>query len=120
MNTTTRALLQTLLTNDPLLTPPERTVLERTLAGQPEAAITARPSGPDGPPLLVTQQQVAKTLNLSRVTIWRMTRDRLLHPVEVLPGTWRYQWNEVARLAEEGQRAVIAPAKRSQSFSIAV
>jgi hypothetical protein len=30
-----------------------------------------------------------------------MTRDCLLHPVEILPGTWRYPFREIIALARK-------------------
>ena len=49
--------------------------------------------------LLVTQKQAAELLSVSRVTIWRMTKDCVFHPVEILPGPWRYRFRELAALA---------------------
>ena len=36
---------------------------------------------------------------ISNITIWRMSRDGALRPVEVLPGTWRYRLDEIEKLA---------------------
>jgi hypothetical protein len=49
--------------------------------------------------LLVTQKSVAALLSVSRLTFRRMTKNRILNPVEILPGTWRYQYAEIAALA---------------------
>lgn len=52
--------------------------------------------------LLVTQKRAAEVLSVSRATIWRMTKDSLLHPVEILPGTLRYPLREIIALARDG------------------
>lgn len=52
--------------------------------------------------LLVTQKRAAELLSVSRVTIWRMTRELILHPVEIIPGTWRYSFREIMALASTG------------------
>jgi hypothetical protein len=49
-----------------------------------------------------------KSLVPSRLTIWRMTKDGLLHPVEILPGTCRYSRREVAALALHGMNGGVA------------
>ncbi len=49
--------------------------------------------------LLVTQKSTAELLSVSRVTIWRMKRAGQLNPVEILPGTWRYRYSEIAEIA---------------------
>jgi predicted DNA-binding transcriptional regulator AlpA len=51
------------------------------------------PSGMDER-LLLTQKRAAELLSVSRATIWRMTKDSLLHPVEIIPGAWRYPFRE--------------------------
>lgn len=71
MNATSRALLQTLLSSDAALTEGERAAVEQLLSGQPNFAGAV----PDT--LSVTQKGAAKLLSVSRVTVWRMTRD---HP----------------------------------------
>ena len=55
--------------------------------------------------LLVTQKRAAELLSISRATIRRMTKDCLLHPVEILPGTWRYPFPEIIALARKGMGA---------------
>jgi hypothetical protein len=98
MNTTSRALLQTLLTTDSTLTETEKLAMNRILAGEPESSAQAAET------LAVTQKMAAKLLSVNRVTVWRMTKDELLHPVELLPGTWRYRYDELASLARRGWR----------------
>lgn len=85
-----------------MLTFPERTTLEQVLSGREIAQ--AKAVGSDAR-LLVTQKDAAKALSVSRVTIWRMTKDCVLHPVEILPGTWRYPWHEIASLAQPASAA---------------
>lgn len=96
MNTTSRAILQTVLTTDSTLSKPERDAVQRIIEGNIEAVM---PVAAVDDRLLVTQKKVAELLSVSRVTVWRMTKDCVLHPVEILPGTWRYSYREVATLA---------------------
>jgi predicted DNA-binding transcriptional regulator AlpA len=51
---------------------------------------------------LLTQKQAAEFLSVNRVTIYRLARDGFLHPVELLPGTLRYSFREIAELARHG------------------
>lgn len=102
MNPTSRAILQTVLTSDAALSEPERDVMRRLLSGVVESV--ASPTHASNEPLLVTQKVAAKMLSVDRVTVWRMTRDGMLHPVEILPGTWRYLWTELGELAKTGWR----------------
>lgn len=96
MNTTSRAILQTVLTTDTTLSKSERDAVQRVIDGNFE---TAMPVAAVDDRLLVTQKKVAELLSVSRVTVWRMTKDCVLHPIELLPGTWRYPYREVAALA---------------------
>ena len=100
MNITSRTLLQTILATDGSLTVAERTTAQRLCDGQAEAP--AGLSAGIDERLLVTQKQAAEMLGVSRVTIWRMTKECVLHPVEILPGTWRYSFREVVSLAKTG------------------
>lgn len=99
MNPTSRAILQTVVTTDASLTPGERDFVQRLISGE-TTAMDSTTSADER--LLVTQKRAAELLSVNRVTIWRMTRDCLLHPVEILPGMWRYPFNEIARLAKVG------------------
>jgi len=102
MNPTSRAILQTVMSTDGSLTPGERDFVQRLISG--ETTVMESASATDER-LLVTQKRAAELLSVNRVTIWRMTRDSLLHPVEILPGMWRYPFNEIARLAKRGAPA---------------
>ena len=106
MNPTTRAIFQSVLTSDPTLTLPERAALQRTISGEVEEPTL--PGSASNEPLLITQKKAAELLSVSRVTIWRMTKDGLLHPVEILPGTCRYSRREVAALALHGMNGGVA------------
>jgi predicted methyltransferase MtxX (methanogen marker protein 4) len=99
MNPTSRAILQTVVTTDSSLTSGERDLVQRLISGQTEEA--ARGTDSDAR-ALVTQKRAAELLSVNRVTIWRMTKESLLHPVEILPGTWRYPLNEITRLTQRG------------------
>lgn len=100
MNATSRAILQTVLVTDSSLSAVERNAAQRLIDGQIEATPVAATGAEER--LLVTQKRAAELLSVSRVTIWRMTKDCALHPVEVLPGTWRYSYREIAALALRG------------------
>ena len=112
MNATSRAILQSVVATDAALSATERDALQRALDGTLEKASAIQRCGEE--PLLLTQKMVARLLSVSRVTVWRVTRDGLLHPVEVIPGTVRYAWEEVTRLARPvsalGNSAQIATA----------
>ena len=84
MNPTSRAILQSVVTTDSSLTSGERDLVQRLISGQVEEA--ARDADNDAR-ALVTQKRAAELLSVNRVTIWRMTKEGLLHPVEILPGT---------------------------------
>lgn len=106
MNATSRAILQSVVTADAALSAPERAALQRVIEGNFETT-EAIPSTSNAP-LLLTQKDAAKLLSVSRVTVWRLTRDQVLHPVEILPGTWRYAYDEIAKLARVGADALMA------------
>lgn len=111
MNPTSRAILQSVLSTDVSLSDPERTAMQRLLEGLFETPPSASENrGRTGEPLLVTQKLAAKLLSVSRVTVWRLTKDCVLHPVEILPGTWRYLYAEVESLAKSGWHGANAPA----------
>lgn len=96
MNATSRAILQTVVTSDASLSEAEQQAMNRLLKGEHGPVETL----PDT--LSVTQKQAAKLLSVSRVTVWRMAKENLLHPVELLPGTWRYAYAEIAALSKFG------------------
>ena len=104
MNPTSRAILQTVMATDAALTPGERDFVQRLISGE-ISPLDPNCSTADER-LLVTQKRAAELLSVSRVTIWRMTRDCVLHPVEILPGMWRYPFNEIVRLARNGASAL--------------
>jgi hypothetical protein len=105
MNTTSRAILETVLSTDKSLSLAERGTVERLIAGETDS-LSAR-SGEEASRLLVTQKVAADLLSVSRITIWRMTRDGVLHPIEVLPGTWRYRSDEIAAVAHQGDMSAL-------------
>ena len=100
MNETSRAILQTILATDSSLTVAERSTAQRLFEGHCEVS-SITPVAIDET-LLVPQKQAARMLGVSRVTIWRMTKECILHPVEILPGSWRYPLRELAQLAQSG------------------
>ena len=103
MNPTSRAILESVVSTDASLSPSERGAIQRLLNGLLDAP-GPQPRSADEP-LLVTQKVAAKLLSVSRVTVWRLTKDSVLHPVEIFPGTWRYPYPEIAKIAAAGQAA---------------
>ena len=97
MNPTSHAIFQTMLATDTSLSDGDRRAIQRLLNGETEVNCSARRDLTDR--LLVTQKKAAEMLSVSRVTIWRMAKDGVLHPVEILPGTWRYPYQEIAAIA---------------------
>jgi len=111
MNTTSRAILQTVIASDAALSGDERNALQRLVNGETEVPTAV---GNVSEHLFVTQKKAAELLSVSRVTVWRMTKDSLLHPVEILPGTWRYPYQEIAAFGRAAAPAA-APASRASA-----
>ena len=113
MNPTSRAIFQTVLATDASLSVSERSAVQRLIDGQIEVAGTV-PATDER--VVVTQKRAAELLSVSRATIWRMTKDCVLHPVEIIPGTWRYPFREIVALGRKGVEAITeAPARREKS-----
>jgi predicted DNA-binding transcriptional regulator AlpA len=107
MNSTSRAILQTVLVTDVSLSAAERGVVQRLIDGK-----TSMPVGTETGAehtLLVTQKRAAELLSVSRATIWRMTKDCVLRPVEIIPGTWRYPLREIIALSKTGVESLLPP-----------
>lgn len=117
MNPTSRAILQTVVATDGSLTPGERDIVLRLISGEMTALASA--ASPADERLRVIQKRAAVLLSVNGVTIWRMTRDCLLHPVEILPGTWRYPFYEIARLAQRGVVAAASSPREGLGAKIA-
>ena len=100
MNATSRAILQTVLSTDPSLSPVEQNTVRDLIEGRTEAK--GDQVSFDGEHLLISQKKAASLLDVSRLTIWRMTKESILHPVEVIPGTWRYPCDEILAIARQG------------------
>ena len=110
MNATSRAILQTVLTSDASLSPTERRLAQILIEGKSgteEAPVRSKDV------MLVSQQEAAAMLSLNRVTIWRMVRNGSLHPIEVLPGTWRYPVQEIQSLPQQGCQEGAQPLPRA-------
>lgn len=105
MNATSRAILQTVLATDTSLSVAERKAAQRLIDGLVEVPEVVK-GGEEDDQRLVTQKRAAEILSVSRATIWRMTKDCLLHPVEIIPGTWRYPLWEITTLARKGVSGV--------------
>lgn len=102
MTPTTHAILNSVATSDPNLSLGEKSLLHRLISGQAAEGV---PSAPNDAPLLLNQKQAARALGVSRVTLWRMTKSAVFHPVEIFPGSFRYRREEVEAVAREGHLA---------------
>lgn len=100
VNATSEAIIKTVLATDGTLTAPERAIFERLMSGQ--IPVSAYPERISDESLAVTQKRAARILGVSRVTLWRMVRDGLLHPVEIFPGILRYPIEELTALTRDG------------------
>ena len=90
MNAATQKAVRAILATDQDIAPEQRDAALAILNGRVPQA---------GPmPLLLTQMQAARLLGVSRYTIWRMTREGLLHPVSVRDST-RYRRTEIEMIA---------------------
>ena len=96
---------------DPSLSVPELATMQRLLDGGVEPMSESRNGG--GEPLLLTQAMAGTLLSVSGDTVRRLTKNGILHPVELIPGMWRYSFGEIASLAQVGIRAVKDRAKES-------
>ena len=74
MTSANRVHLQVVLATDSSLCASERAPMQRLVEGKVEPPKTERTGGEDR---LLTQKQAAERLDVSRVTIWRMTVPRL-------------------------------------------
>lgn len=102
MHSITRSILQSLASSDLSLSATEQRALARLIEGKTNEPYPGSRNSED--PLLVTQAQAAKLLGLSRVTVWRMAKEGMLHPVEILPGSFRYAFEEIEGLARDGMQ----------------
>jgi len=107
MSPTTHALISSLLSADPSLSPVQREALQSVLGDAPATAHAALPSQPS---LVLSQRQVAELLGVNRTTVWRLTGMGILKPVEISPGTLRYERSQIETLAKEGYRHLLRPA----------
>ncbi len=96
MNKTSISLLRTIRETDESLSFEDKAVLEDLIDGR----VSRKKSG--GGPLLLTQKEAAKLLGVNRVTIWRMTNEDILRPVEILPGTFRYRAEDIEAISQSG------------------
>ena len=102
MSPTSKAILRSIAESDDSMTAAEREALVRLLAGRLDAP---SPGTWTDAPLLLTQKQAARSLGISRVTLWRLTRDGALVRVEVLPGCFRYRREDIEAVAQAGINA---------------
>ena len=104
MSPTTQAILRSIAASDGSLSVAERDAIARLVDGRTEEA---RPAAGGAVPLLLTQKQAASALGISRVTLWRMTREAVFAPVEITPGNYRYRREEVEAVARLGRDATL-------------
>ncbi len=57
-------------------------------------------------------------LGVSRVTIWRMTKEYVLHPVEILPGSWHYRLRELLELSHTGISGGAGTGRQSERSAV--
>jgi len=107
MNTTSRAIIETVLSSDTSLTLPERAAIRQSLSGG--AAESQSPGGA----YLMTLKQAAEKLGVNRVTVWRLKKRGIFHKVEITPGTWRYRSDEIQEYARLGFRGAKTNASSS-------
>jgi predicted DNA-binding transcriptional regulator AlpA len=103
MNPTSLTLLQTVATTDATLSVEQRATLQDLIVGR----ALSRPAS--GQALLLSQKDAASMLGISRVTLWRMTKEGFFAPVEILPGTFRYRAEEIEAFARTGKDAKSNP-----------
>lgn len=104
MSPTTQAILRSIAASDESLTACERDAIARLVDGRADAPQVCAPGAA---PLLLTQKQAASALGISRVTLWRMTREAVFAPVEITPGHFRYRREEVEAVARRGRDATL-------------
>ena len=102
MSPTTQAFLRSIADNDGTLSAAERDALDRLATGRLD---TPTPRAWADVPLLLTQKQASRALGISRVTLWRMTKDAVLVRVEITPGCFRYRREDVEAVARDGMTA---------------
>jgi len=104
MTPTTQAILSSVATSDPSLSRGERATLQRLVSGQ-----TDTPAAATNGPVLLNQKDAARLLGISRITLWRMTKNGIIRPVELSPGNTRYRREDLATLAQGGYEALRKP-----------
>lgn len=119
MTPTTKALLQSLVSSDPSLSVDERYGLEILIneGGLDRLRVGAERQQVS---LLMTQKEAAQALGISRVTLWRLTKDSVITPVELTRGIFRYRRDEIESIARDGRNATISRRRgrcRSKSLS---
>lgn len=100
-----------MLATDRSLTDAERGTVQRLIGGQIEVIQTIATIDE---PVVVTQKRAAESLSVSRPTIWRITKDCVLHPVEIIPGTWRGPFREIIALGRKGVDTVTEASARPE------
>ncbi len=101
MTPTTQAILNSVALSDPSLSPSERTLLQQLVSGR-AGDVTLMPAEV---PLLLTQKEAARILGISRVSLWRLTKEAVFNPVEIFAGRFRYRREEVEAVARGSQSA---------------
>lgn len=98
MNAKYRTLVPSILSTEPDAIEPENQALELAVSDEPKASAVRVKR------LLYTQKEAAECLGACRSTLWRLTKEGIFHPIELRPGTWRYQIAEIEAFAREGRR----------------
>ena len=95
MKTANKSIIKTVLESDRTVTDHQREGALAILNGD-TPAIT---------PLLLKQGDVASLLNVSRQTVWTLTKKGVLTPVKLTSGLTRYKRDQVLQIAN-GEKAV--------------
>lgn len=96
MKPATRQMIELALAGDETVEPAMRDCVSAALTGNLPA-----PGTRDDAPLLLTMTDAAKVLGVSRVTLWRVVREGVLRPVEIMPGIYRIRREDPVRLSAD-------------------
>lgn len=93
MNVATREIIRLALANDRSVPPEVAEGIDRILDGE------SQPTSDGNGPLLLTMTDAAKMLGVSRSTLWRLVKEKVLEPVEITPRVFRVSRKSVEEVA---------------------
>lgn len=94
MKTATRQMIELALSNDATVSGEMADAIGKVLNGN----VSSGGPQPDGP-LLMNMTGAAKLIGVSRVTLWRMVKEGVLRPVEIMPGVFRIRRGDLHRIS---------------------